>query len=50
MRAIVVIHYVSTLLFYKCLENNLLKSQDWKRFVMKESIKKSEGDEAFRFI
>ena len=47
MRAIVVIHYVSTLLFYKCLENNLLKRQDWEKFDIKESVIKSQVKEDF---
>jgi len=47
MRAIVIIHYVSTLLFYKCLEDNLLKRQDWERFDIKESVIKSQFEEDF---
>jgi len=47
MQATIVIPYPGTPLFYECLENNLLKTQEWERFDMKESIMKSEVEEDF---
>ncbi|MHB1335442.1 MAG: B12-binding domain-containing radical SAM protein [Candidatus Humimicrobiaceae bacterium] len=47
MQATIVIPYPGTPLFYECLENDLLTTQDWERFDMKESIMKSEVDKEF---
>jgi len=47
MQATIVIPYPGTPLFDECLENDLLKTQDWERFDMKESVMKSEVEEDF---
>jgi len=45
MQATIVIPYPGTPLFYQCLENDLLKTQEWDRFDMKENVMKSKVDE-----
>jgi len=47
MQATIVIPYPGTSLFDECFKNNLLKTQEWERFDMKENVMKSEVDEAF---
>ncbi len=47
MQATIVIPYPGTPLFKKCKENNLLKTTNWNRFDMKESVLKSEVQEDF---
>jgi len=45
MQATIVIPYPGTPLFNECLENDLLKTQEWDRFDMKENVMKSEVSE-----
>ena len=47
MQATIVIPYPGTPLFYECSKKNLLKTQDWERFDMKESVMESEVDEVY---
>jgi len=47
MQATIVIPYPGTPLFKECFENDLLKTQEWERFDMKESVMKSEVEEDF---
>lgn len=47
MQATIVIPYPGTPLFDGCSKNNLLKTLDWERFDMKESVMKSEVEEDF---
>ena len=47
MQATIVIPYPGTQLFKECLKNDLLKTQDWERFDMKESVMKSEVEADF---
>ena len=47
MQATIVIPYPGTSLFNECLENDLLKTQEWERFDMKENVMKSEVEEDF---
>jgi radical SAM superfamily enzyme YgiQ (UPF0313 family) len=47
MQATIVIPYPGTLLFNECFKNNLLKTQDWEQFDMKEPVMKSEVEDDF---
>jgi anaerobic magnesium-protoporphyrin IX monomethyl ester cyclase len=47
MQATIVIPYPGTPLFNECLKNDLLKTQDWEQFDMKESVMKTEVEEDF---
>ena len=47
MQATMVIPYPGTPLFNECLENDFLKTREWERFDMKESVMKSEVEDDF---